>query len=487
MFRIHLPALLAVIVGLTPVVAHAQDDAVDDLGSVLEALNDHGTINVSSDARSYEVIFDAYLDLTDPPFPIDEFFNHRTIHSEMSDWADVVDWAESNQHMAEALQTAKDRTVFGMPYGRDNVDGLYRDAGLYTAIAVEDVEQGTQFPYLRAIETIAAFGTAESYRLLSEGQIEDGLEVMVSTIWLLRQCCDRQFLDEKMRSIRLLSDMLSNLRDAFYTYRDQITADRYTEVCRYEIEWLRPTRDRLEMPEGDRIVAEAIIRRAFDDNGQADADRFMRVFGAMQAQEKPLTRFGAARHWQQIASVHASLEASIDQLNLIYDDWWRRWRVQEYDPILDLPSQFERTNRVYYGAVYYAMQDIQNLFDVRNALVAQVNGTAMSAGLCAYYRTFNTYPSEQSMVYAQFVRKLSDVDPYDQDYDTLRYRTVSQRHAIDGPYGRVWIEPGQALLYSRGQNNADDRGREHTTEGITGDIVLWPPIRAVSREAGLID
>ena len=49
------------------------------------------------------------------------------------------------------------------------------------------------------------------------------------------------------------------------------------------------------------------------------------------------------------------------------------------------------------------------------------------------------------------------------------------------------INKGQGLLYSRGQNHADDRAAAHADDGGDGDIVLWPPIKAVQREQGLLE
>ena len=53
--------------------------------------------------------------------------------------------------------------------------------------------------------------------------------------------------------------------------------------------------------------------------------------------------------------------------------------------------------------------------------------------------------------------------------------------------GRLWADADQGLLYSRGEDNNDGRGSEHDDEAAAGDLVLWPPIRALSREQGLLD
>jgi hypothetical protein len=51
----------------------------------------------------------------------------------------------------------------------------------------------------------------------------------------------------------------------------------------------------------------------------------------------------------------------------------------------------------------------------------------------------------------------------------------------------LWIEAGEALLYSLGQDHTDELAAKHTDDGAAGDIMLWPPIKAVSRAQGQLD
>ena len=291
--------------------------------------------------------------------------------------------------------------------------------------------------------------------------------------------------------MKLLLRSLEVLRDQFYLYQDAIEDQLFAEIAWWELPGLRPGREKLFMPEADRIVSEALLGEVFDDRTNvADPASFRETFAEIQARNEPLTRFGAARRWEMIAKVHDSLDASIDRLNVVYDDWWRRWRVQEYDPILDIPTQFERTNAVRYAAVLYSMQNIEGLFAIRNELIASVNGTALAAGLSAYRRRFGSYPKDSSMLYGQFVRKfMTDVDPFDKSFGPFKFRTLDSRSAVDTKLGRVWIDPGPdrdaCVLYSVGQNHENDWAREHTDDGLTGDIVFWPPIQMIQREQGL--
>jgi hypothetical protein len=475
-----------VLAGAAMLGALAAAGAFAEAEAIVRELNSRDTIQGTARIKSYEVLFDAYLQLSTPPFPVGPEFNLTTIHPGMAEWDRVSGWAEGNGAMARAIIECRNRQIVGLPYGRNNVKSSYQRAGIMAEIAVNGILLDNRFPYLQAVDVIAAFATAEAYRRFEAGQSEEAVELLLSHMFVARQFCDREFLAEKVHSITLLTEVLANMRDMFERYQDRISAEQFRLVAAREIPSLRPDRNKLFMPEADRVVAEAVLRSVFDSRGQADPERFASVFSRVQAKEAPLTRFGAAKRWENIAHVHGSLEASLERLTWVYDDWWRRWRVQEYDQILAIPTQFSRTNPYRYAAVLYAIQDIEGLFAMRRQLIAATNGTAIAAGLCAYKQTFGVYPPDQKMIYAQFVRKSSDIDPWDRDWGSLLYMVPASRHPIDTPAGRLWVEPGEAILYSRGQDHGDGRAQRHTDDGVDGDIVLWPPIRHLSREQGLV-
>ncbi len=449
---------------------------------VISQLNDHNTVSGTDEIKSYRTLFDAYLTLDPPPFEVGEDFNLNTIHPGMSEWSEVSGWAESNAGMAQAILDCKNHNILGLPYGEEEVDSAYRQAGIMAQIAVDGSLRRNEFPYLSAVDTIAAFATAEVYRLLEASQTQEGLDLAVAHIFVLRQLTDRQFLEEKLHSIQLLVDALANLRDVFYSYADDITPQQYVEIGKFELPFLRPDSKHLEIPEGDRIISAALLDEVFDHGEQADPEKFAATFGAIQSKNSPLERFGAARRWRMIAPVHSSLSDSKNRLKLVYDDWWRRWRVKQYDLILESETQFDRTNSVRYAAVIYSMQNIEVVFGVRNQLVAGVSGTIMAAGLCAYHKELGTYPDDQEKLYGQYVRKISDIDPYDRAYGHLRFRRLDSRTALDTAEERFWLDDGDCLLYARGEDNQDDRGTDHSDDAAFGDLVFWPPVKAISRE-----
>ena len=455
---------------------------------VLAELNNHKSISGSKNIKSYLVLFDAYKTMTEPPQPIGPSFNLATIHPKMSGWDEVSNWAEANGHMTEAIIKAGKKKILGLPYTVKNDQVPFDDAQLQAVIGEQDDFSHKSFPYLHAIQTMAAYATAETYRLMEAGKSDDALELSVGILHVLRQCGDRQFVAELEVGYALLTTMLANTRDIYYIYLDQISSEQFQKMAYTEIPGLLLDRRRLELPEGDHIVAKALINSVFDDRDQPDPEKFASMFGSIQAQEKPLTLFGAIRRWEQVAHVHASRQASLDRLKKIYDDWYRRWGWRQYEIMHAEATEFDLANPIRYAAVRYSLRDLELLFSMRNQLFAAINGTAMSAGLCGYYRYFTSaYPTDQEKIYNQFVRKtISDQDPYDRSYGRFLYSLTSKRTPIDTPSGRIWIEPDVGMLWARGEDHADSRGTPHSNDGAGGtDVLIWPPVKALLREKGM--
>ncbi|MCH2132264.1 MAG: hypothetical protein MK116_00805 [Phycisphaerales bacterium] len=477
---------------LLPTLAPAADG--ESTRKLVATLNADDSIRGDESSLAYKLLFDAYLKVSDPPMPVGSRFNSSTIWPGMSGWSDVSKWAGANPAMAEAIIKAADRAVIGLPYGCGNVPDSYSQAGLCVDIDVDKGFRAVDFNYLSSLKTIAAYTTAEIYRRFESGDIDGAITLMTSELTVLRMFCDRQFMEEKRETILLLTQSLSNARDCFWTYMDKISADQFLDIAKRELPYLRPDRARLLIPEADRHVTEAVLVEVFDnETGEPIIDRFAEVFTRIQASQEPLTRLGAATRWREIAMQHGGLEACQERLQLIYDDWWRRWRLREYGDILTMPSEFDKTNAMRYAGVLISMQNIQELFAIRNNLRVAVYGTAISAALCAFKRETGNYPpevnSKADRLYGTYLPRKLDQDPYHykeelNGLDGFRYRLLTRRHALFVAGDRIWLESGEALLYSLGENQENDLGEEHVSKGEEGDIIIWPPIRALLRQDG---
>lgn len=467
-------------------------DAKIDKGNLLESLNAHDTVRGSEDSKAWTGLFDAYLQLSKPPVPVGKQFNLKTIWPGMDDWDKVSAWAAANPGMAKAINDASDKVIIGMPYGIDMVPATYSGMRLHVDVNIKDDKRTLEFGYFEAIATIEAYVTAEIYRLFEAGEIDAAIKLMNSNNYVLRMFCDRQFLKEKVHFISLLDQMLSNMRDCFWRYMDKITTEQFREIALNELPYLRPDRARLLIPEGDRVLAEALITEVFDGGtGDPKPDQFTRMFTQIQSEEEPLTRLGAAKRWREISARHGGLEGSRERLTLIYDDWWRRWRLRDHGELLTMNSEFERANEMRYAGVLISIDDIKDLFSIRNNLRVAVYGTALSAGLCGFKVDTGSYPNSVdnrvSGLYGTYVRRSIDKDPYHFndnlfDLDSFRYRLLDTRTALDIGVDRIWLKAGTGLLYSIGEDMRDGVGRAHAEDDSEADIIIWPPIKSMLRD-----
>ena len=216
----------------------------------------------------------------------------------MDDWGAIEDWASSNKALGEVLKEASTKTIIGLPYGKDAVDGRYRNADLFAQVLIGDNgEVDIAFPYLNAFRTFSTWAAAEMYRRFEAGEWTEGFDAMVDNARVLRQLCDRQMLSEKSEAMLMLAESMSVMRDAMWSYVGKMPTDELRRISTKELPFLRVADaerlKRLELPEGDRIVVEAIIEAVFDGSSSPDPQRLGEVFGAIQSGASPLTRFGA--------------------------------------------------------------------------------------------------------------------------------------------------------------------------------------------------
>ena len=461
--------------------------------NLLETLNAHDTVRGKDESKSWTTLFDAYLQLSKPPFSVGGKFNMETIWPGMSGWDKVSAWAAANPDMGEAIIEASKRVIVGLPYGVDGVPASYAGMQLHVDVEIKEGKRVLEFSYFNAIDVIESYVIAEVYRLFESGDVDGALKLIGANNIVLRMFCDRQFLEEKIFFISMLDKSLSNMRDCFWRYQEKISFEQYREIAMDELPYLRPDRGRLLIPEGDKILAEAIISEVFDeDTGEVNAEEFTRMFTNIQAEKEPLTRLGAARRWREISNRHGGLQGSQDRLTLIYDDWWRRWRLRDHGELLTMESEFERANEMRYAGVLISINDIKSLFSIRNNLRVAVYGTAMSAGLCGFKVDTGSYPNSVdnrvSGLYGTYVRRSIDKDPYHfreylEDLDSFRYRLLKKRTALDVGIDRVWLEAGMGLLYSIGEDMEDGVGRMHAEDDSEADLIIWPPVKSLLREA----
>jgi hypothetical protein len=464
--------------------------------TVIEELNTSSSMDVSDDAKSWELFFDACLTITPPPTPLGDSISMNTVWPGMDGWDTVALWAAQNEHMEHIFIETTKRAIVGLPYGSENVSAEYIAKRIFAEIGVDGNLNNFDFGYIESVKLACLWATAESYVLFMEGETNRAMYLMMSELIVLRKFCDREFLEEKITFMELLSDALSNSRDMFYAYRSDI---KPTQFRRLSMEWIPNIRTEptsLLMPIGDQILSEHLLAELFNAQGIADAGRFNEVLAKMQVDGESLTGFGATRYWTKIAGGHLGYGDSKKRLQMMYDDWWRRWKLRFFHPMLATPTHFENANAVNYAAVKMIVQNTEELFEERKTLLTQLNGTIVSAALCGYYNQFGLFPSSIKKMYAQFLHRGNNLDPMrknemrnDEDWELytgpagqFHYRVLITDTKISTLRGSIPIEHGECLLYGLSFNEENDGGLDADL-----DSIIWPPMKSLERNAGLLN
>ncbi|MDA1007708.1 MAG: hypothetical protein O2800_01705 [Planctomycetota bacterium] len=460
--------------------AQAQRGSPD---SVVKKLNDD-VRKVSLDRQSAGPVLSAWLKATQPPAT-----NANLIWPKMKDWSSVSSFAQQNKPLGDALIAAQNAVSFGLLYGVKNVDPTFAEKKLFVDFASGEDFGLVDFGYFPAIKAIGVYAVAEMYRAGEAKDFDRAFAVGIAWLRFLRQMGDRDMLDEKLFAINAMTEALSIHRDFLWYYKDAVPVATLKRVSLQEYALIRAgdseRMKRLQLPEGDLLLAQAVMERTFD-KGQPDADQFVHVYANQDSVTTPIMRFGSAKLWRAVAERHGSKDASDARLIGITDDWFRRWRSKPYGKLSQTASELSRTNEVRYAAIIFSIDDLRTLFDARNLLIANVNGTAASAGLCAYRIEYqNTWPRDIKNAYAIHVVKRLDFDPYDKLARKLSYRSLDGVRTIESPAGQLKMDG--MMLWALGVDNADNDGKTHSDDGSNGDLLLFPPVRALAREQGILE
>lgn len=444
--------------------------------------------------RSAPVVFAAFTRMTPPPQIAGEELSQATVWPSMEGWKEVSAWAKANAPLGEALVKAQSASLLGLPYGTKKSDPKWVQSG--AVIEVSDLEGGppVQCNYFRVVRMIGAYAAAEMYRLGEEKDFDGAFNIGIAYARFLRQVCEQSMLQEKVFGLQNLSECMTVHRDFMWTFLDQIPATVFQRVAMKEYVFLKPSDNermrRLQLPEGDSIVVARVLEKVLG-SGSIDSERFADLMASQDAGGNDLSAFGSRELWRRVGEVHGSFDASKERLANIYDDWWRRWKLRANSPMQKVKTQLSATNPLKYRVVVDLVGDVTVAFAWRNVTIAEINGTVVTAGICGSYRdSKNTWPKDVERAYATSMPKRSNFDPFAKIIEGVKrsyplvYRTLPQRLAIDSQYGRVWATG--CILLAVGKNAEDDSGATHSIDGSVGDLVLWPPVRALARKEGLL-
>jgi hypothetical protein len=443
---------------------------------------------VSEKNRSANFIFNAWITAT--AMPGDSVPMPENIWPGMEGFDNWKKWAQANPALREAILKAQNSFVLGIPYGdgEQGLDAKWKAKGIWARPGSAPGEAA--FAYLNAVRGLTAFTVISMYLDADAKQFDSAFDLSLAMLRVLRQVSEQRMEAEKLFGMKMMSRLLESNRVFMAANLDTLPVATLQRVAMKGYPQIKPGDNerlkRLELPEGDRLILTESMQKAFNASGQPNDEYFADQFGAAQSINSPLTRFGATARWRELSKVHGSLEASREKLLAIYDDWWRRWRMRFYDPILDVPTQFSKLNQSKYAVVTLFVENLQQLFDERLRLIAEIDGTAMSAAICGFYLdSAKQWPRNLSSAFPIYGIHRMNFDPFAKDYGNLSYRDLGDKsQALGTQWGQVSVS--NAVLWSVGPDHEDDGFDQHDPADGTGDLVLWPPPRFLARQAGLL-
>jgi len=478
--------------------AEPEPVSIAPAGESLEGAQNVWLKNVSARNRSALTLWPAWCAMPDMP-AADRVPMPADVWQGMPERAAWEKWADAGADLRKALRASSNALVLGVAYGEQGGDPAWKAKGL---VALPGSAAGEPaFPYLRALRGIAAFAIIEMQRLGAAGKYDEAFTVGLDGLRVLRQAAEQRMLAEKTVALELLESSLEAHRCFMADHLDKVPLEVWQRVALKGYPFVKPgDRDRLarlELPEGDRLVVEEQLTLVFKPDGQPDGAKFIEQFAAVQAKDAPLTRFGAAAAWEEIASLHGSLDATRERLGQVYDDWWRRWRMRFYDPLVERRSEFSRLNPMRYAVVALLTGDLKRVFDLRLRVIAELNGTALAAGLCGFRKENGSqWPRDLGQIFPLYAVKKMDLDPYSRKYGTFLYRELGEKgQPAETKWGQVQVTG--ACIWSLGVDSADGgaakhedtdgtRGGNGAIQAAEGDLIIWPPPRQLAQKAGLI-
>lgn len=511
---ITMAGVAGLVVALGAVGAARADDYLDKANALYS--------NIETKLRSDLVILPVLHVMEDPPKEPGDFLAASLMTTQNVAWGPAEAWAKAKpqQDAIEALKTVtakddgRDPWAFGQPYGAAAVDPKFVDMKLYTELGEDNTLAAAQFLYLPAVRKLEILCHVEATRLLAEGKGDDALDLMRRWALFSYQIASRQMLKEKLTGMEMLGVALARMRDLAYSDmmadKHTMTADGIVKMAVNKIGEKNPVNvERLELPAAERLAAEQLVSRTFQSGGGPNPGAFSRVFARVAAGERGLRRFSESAKWATIQNLHGNYADTMQRIHDVFGDWNRRWELDQWDPLQELPTDYARLDKVRFAALDLVMGDVGQVFPMRRALRAEWVGTRASLGVYAYWLSLGSFPPRVESIAPRFVGKVSLMDdPFDKDAKEDRgHRLAFVRAAVDNvgtdgvrkpvvirvfpkvsgvelPNFEAKVMAGQFVMYSAGPDG-NQNGGSRATQMIRdehGDYLVWPPVLSLVRQ-----
>ena len=359
-----------------------------------------------------ETLFPVLASMDEPPVRVgmsrDEMRELMLAAEGDASWDALTKWAEAEpqQKVLEAMGTVTDPDHFyilGIPYGTEGAKPEWVDAGLYVELGPDGLLYGAKFRYMDRLSWAAGLALFEAARLANAGEGEEAMKVLGSLVRFSRILAERAFAGEKAMAITLALVTLERARDVVFTYSDAMTPE-LIETLVEKIEFKALNADKIPLPEADRLAAEQIVDRAFENRGGAKPEVLAETMSRAEAGDRSLRLFSLAAWWATLAKTHADWFDTGDEIKGVWNDYVLRWKLDFNDPLLRRPSDFRQMDPKKFPVIYEAMKGIESLFSLRKSFWVDLGGTYNGLGVMAFKLKERNYPPQIAAIAPKYVK-----------------------------------------------------------------------------------
>ncbi len=437
-----------------------------------------------------DVLFPALAAMDEPPLVIEgpDRAGRRDLMiltpDDASRWNPLERWAarEAQQAALEALRTVTDPDetyILGIPYDGEGVDPAWQEAGLHCSMGEHGYLVNVEFHYLERVRWLATLALFESARLASEGDGRASLEVLRDLVRFGRMLAERAFAQEKIFAFELLDAGIERLRDVVYTYPESFDPDQLTEVAE-QIYSGALTIMRIPLPEGDRLTAEQLLARLFEERGGARPQAVADVMSAAATGDRPLRLFSHAAWWADLAERHADWFDTGDRIGEIWKDYVKRWDLPFTNEIHETPTHFMRVDASRYPVLYASMKHVEPLFGMRFDLMLTLGATYNGLGVQAFRLRQRSFPPQLAAIHPTYVEhRVKDITNLDDRYIEPQPRDFGYKVPIrDDVFGRREDPHPYEVTVVLSQGAVD--------EAVAGDAGAAPALPEMNFDASML-
>ncbi|MCA9293866.1 MAG: hypothetical protein KDA20_08635 [Phycisphaerales bacterium] len=366
-----------------------------------------------------------------------------------AEWDALATWAQGDAQVKvlEALEQVGDATkrwMFALPFGRDAVESAWAERGLCITLGAEGMLAGAEYTYFNGVAQMHLLVTVEANRLLAEGKGDEGLERYEDLLWFYRYLADRETIVEKRTAMDLMIQLCGQMRDLAYRGQraKQMTGKGIAKVVA-SMEERELYIMRVRPPDLTKLFVEQLIESTL--GGPDGVDAFAVAMARATTAERPIMLFNESAKWREVASGHAGVIETLKQVDVVLGDYATRWTFEWWDPLLKLPTDFQKMDHRHYAAIVALAGDAGALLPLRQKLVVELAGTRCAMGGAGYTLDFEHPAREIVRLQPTYVPSLKqNLDAYkyndwEKGLDELLYFVpgTGQRVEIAGRPG-VW-------------------------------------------------